>query len=134
MSDPTELYLPQTFPYPIKVVSLDARTTTNITRGTRLLTYSFLYTPAGRKPETRFGTWDSAAEGELKTWRVKQGDLVTERRAREQPVALIIEPCKHGVQIGGLCGLCGKDMTECVPKLVDSQTLSGLNADMQPKR
>ena len=116
MSDPTELYLPPTFPYPIKVVSLDARAATNITRGTRLLTYSFLYTPTGRKTETRFGTWDSAAEGELKTWRIKQGDLVTERRAKEQSVALIVEPCKHGVQIGGLCGLCGKDMTECVPE------------------
>jgi RNA polymerase II subunit A C-terminal domain phosphatase len=112
MTSPTELYLPPNFPYPIKIVSLDAKPSHSIERGTRLLSYSFVYTPRSAKPETRFGTWDSAVEGEINIWKVKPGEVISERRARENPVVLVIEPCKHGVQIGGLCGLCGKDMTE----------------------
>jgi RNA polymerase II subunit A C-terminal domain phosphatase len=116
MSNPTELYLPAHFPYPIKVISLDVNSTASISRGTRLLSYSFVYIPSGpgARPETRFGTWDSATEGQVHAWKVNQGDVITERRAQQKPVILVTEPCKHGVQIGGLCGLCGKDMTEYV--------------------
>lgn len=122
MSSPTELYLPQSFPYPIKVVSLDVNPAANVERGTRLLSYSFVHLPAspGAQPETRFGTWDASVEGTLDAWKVKKGDVISERRGREKPVVLITEPCKHGVQIGGLCGLCGKDMTEYVPILLVS--------------
>ena len=117
MASPTELHLPHTFPYPIKVVLLDVNPAASLSRGTRLLSYSFVYHPpgAGSIPETRFGTWDSATEGVINAWNIKKGDMITERRAREQPVISVTEPCKHGVQIGGLCGLCGKDMTEYVP-------------------
>jgi RNA polymerase II subunit A C-terminal domain phosphatase len=116
MSSSTNLYLPTSFPYPIKIVSLDASSVSSIQRGTRLLTYSFEYTPRppDAKPETRFGTWDSVFEGVINSWQIKRGDVISERRAREKPALLITEPCKHGVQIGGLCGLCGKDMTEYV--------------------
>ncbi|KAF8079106.1 hypothetical protein FPV67DRAFT_95819 [Lyophyllum atratum] len=110
---PTELYLPPTFPYPIKIVSIDAQPSSSIQRGTRLLGYSFVHllpTPDAQ-PETRFGTWDSAVEGTLDKWNVKIGDVISLRRAREKPVVVVIEPCKHGMQLGGLCVLCGKDMT-----------------------
>ena len=112
----TELYLPPTFPYPIKVVSLDVQPQVSVERGTRLLSYSFIHVPTapGSKPESRYGTWDCAVEGTVETWKIKPGDVISGRKAREKPVILITEPCKHGVQIGGLCGLCGKDMTECV--------------------
>jgi RNA polymerase II subunit A C-terminal domain phosphatase len=109
----TELYLPPTFPYPIKVVSLDVDPQSTITRGTRLLSYSFVHISTTRKgqAESRFGTWDSAVEGTVDVWKIKPGDVISEQRAREKAVILVTEPCKHGVQIGGLCGLCGKDMT-----------------------
>ncbi|KAK7465542.1 CTD phosphatase Fcp1 [Stygiomarasmius scandens] len=110
---PTELYLPSSFPYPIKVVSIDASTSSEIERGTRLLSYSFVYLSrtAGAQPETRFGTWDSAIEGTLQSWNVSVGDVISQRKAKEKPVGIVIEPCKHGMQLGGLCVLCGKDMT-----------------------
>lgn len=118
MSSATELYLPPTLPYPIKIISLHAVPNDSISRGTCLLAYSFISlstsdldgSPA--EPETRFGTWDSPIEGELERWHVKKDDLLSAKRARERPVISIIEPCKHGIQMGGLCALCGKDVTE----------------------
>ncbi|PPQ64298.1 hypothetical protein CVT26_002181 [Gymnopilus dilepis] len=113
-SSPTELYLPQHLDYPIKVLSLDVSKNDHVQRGTRLLSYSFVYLPTASpdpKPETRFGTWDSAIEGTLKSWNIKVGDVISQKRARDKPVVTIIEPCKHGMQLGGLCVLCGKDMT-----------------------
>ncbi|KAI0334357.1 hypothetical protein GY45DRAFT_1351503 [Cubamyces sp. BRFM 1775] len=111
MSSPTELYLPPALPYPIKLVSLAARPNADVQRGARLLDYSFTYRTPDAPPELRFGTWDSSIEGTLTKWNFKQGDTISERRARETPAVLILEPCKHGVQLGGLCCLCGKDMT-----------------------
>ena len=108
--DPTEFFLPSSFPYPLTVVSLDAPVNAKVTRGTRLLSYSYVYHPKNNseRPSTRFGTWDATAEGDLIRWNVKEGDVVS---SSEQAVVLILEPCKHGVQLGGLCALCGKDLT-----------------------
>lgn len=116
MSSPTDILLPPNLPYPIKVASLDVQLGASVQRGTRLLTYSFVYlSPAtGSKSETRFGTWDCSIEGTIDSWKVKVGDVISAQRAKQKPIICITEPCKHGVQIGGLCGLCGKDMTECV--------------------
>ena len=113
-SSPSQLHLPPHFPFPIKVTSLDISKTHYVARGERLLSYSFVHlanTP-GAQPETRFGTWDSSIEGTLDTWNIKPGDVVSRRSAAEKPVVVIIEPCKHGMQLGGLCVLCGKDMTK----------------------
>lgn len=111
---PTELFLPQSFPFPIKIVSLDTAPDNDIQRGARLLTYSFVYIPRtpGVQPETRFGTWDAAVEGKLKSWRIKAGDVISQKKAKDRPALIVIEPCKHGMQHGGLCVLCGKDMTK----------------------
>ncbi|KAF5375137.1 hypothetical protein D9758_000554 [Tetrapyrgos nigripes] len=110
---PTPLFLPPSFPYPIKVVSIDASVSSEIKRGTRLLSYSFVYLSrsVGAQPETRFGTWDSAIEGTLRSWNIRVGDVISQRRAKDKAVGIVIEPCKHGMQLGGLCVLCGKDMT-----------------------
>lgn len=117
MSSPTELHLPPTLPYPIKVASLDVKQGAPVRRGTRLLSYSFKYqssTP-GARPEIRFGTWDCLLEGTVETWNVRVGDEISLQRSKQKPVITILEPCKHGVQVGGLCGICGKDMTAWVP-------------------
>ncbi|KAG6874388.1 hypothetical protein C0995_015124 [Termitomyces sp. Mi166 len=112
-SSPTELFLPPTFPYPIKVISIDAQPASSVQRGTRLLGYSFVHlsTAPDAKPETRFGTWDSAIEGTLEKWNAKVGDVISQHKAKERPVVVVIEPCKHGMQLSGMCVLCGKDMT-----------------------
>ncbi|KAG7452156.1 uncharacterized protein BT62DRAFT_926376 [Guyanagaster necrorhizus] len=108
---PTEIFLPPSFPYPIKISSIDAPMSSTVQRGIRLLSYSFQSTPQGGRPETRFGTWDCAIDGDIKSWNVKAGDVITAMRAKDKPVVVIQEPCKHGMQLGGLCVLCGKDMT-----------------------
>ncbi|KAK2461532.1 hypothetical protein APHAL10511_005995 [Amanita phalloides] len=110
---PTQLHLPPHFPFPLKITSLDISPSQYVARGSRLLSYSFVYLPniPGAQPETRFGTWDSSIEGTLDTWKIKSGDVVSRRFATDRPVVVIMEPCKHGMQLGGLCVLCGKDMT-----------------------
>ncbi|KAH6917087.1 hypothetical protein BKA70DRAFT_1382097 [Coprinopsis sp. MPI-PUGE-AT-0042] len=113
-SDPTELYLPRELSYPLKVVSLDAAAGSEVTRGTRLLSYSFIYVSkdSDSKPETRFGTWDASIEGTLDRWNIEVGAVLSQKAAAEKPALVIIEPCKHGMQLGGMCVVCGKDMTE----------------------
>lgn len=113
MSSSTPIHLPDTLPYPIKVLSFAVLASQPVLPGQRLLNYSFLHIPGNGqdKTETRFGSWDATFEGELKGWNVKVGDMVTRQRA-EKPVLHIIEPCKHGMQINGLCALCGMDMEQ----------------------
>ncbi|KAJ6623178.1 hypothetical protein B0H10DRAFT_2011552 [Mycena sp. CBHHK59/15] len=112
-SSATELFLPPSFPYPIKVVSIDASAESAVQRGTRLLSYSFVHVPAlpDAQPESRFGTWDSAIDGTIQAWKVRPGEVISQRKAKDRPVVLVLEECKHGMQISGLCVLCGKDMT-----------------------
>jgi RNA polymerase II subunit A-like phosphatase len=120
MADPTDLFLPTNFPYPIKVISLDAPPRSPVQRGTRLLSYSFVYHSKvpDTRPATRFGTWDSAIEGDIKKWNIKVGDTVTLQQAKARAAVVVVEPCKHGVQLGGLCALCGKDLTMYVQRAV----------------
>lgn len=58
--------------------------------------------------ETAYGNWESPTEGKLKSWKVQEG-MVIERDMRFVEVE---ETCPHSVQFQGLCGMCGKDMTE----------------------
>lgn len=112
MASPTEIFLPDTLPFPIKVHSLPARAGASVKPGHRLLTYSFLHIPPGnvKESETRYGSWDATFDGEIKSWNVKIGDMITRQRARDKAMLNIIEPCKHGIQFNGLCALCGMDM------------------------
>ena len=114
MSSPSELYLPPSLPYPITVVSLAVQPDADVHRGARLLDYSFTHPVPDARPELRFGTWDSSIDGTVSKWAIAKGEVISQRRAREAPALYILEPCKHGVQLGGLCCLCGKDMTRFV--------------------
>ena len=116
MSDSTELHLPQNLPYPIKILPNLAPSSASVQRGTRLLDYSWTFTPQNAQKEVRYGSWDSSVEGTIEKWNFKSGETISQRRARDSPALYIIEPCKHGVQLGGLCCLCGKDMTKLVPR------------------
>lgn len=115
---PTEIFLPSSFPYPIKISSIDAPNAATVSRGARLFSYSYAHFPRGApQPETRFGTWDSAIDGDIQTWNIRAGDVISAAKAKQKPALVIKEPCKHGVQHMGLCVLCGKDMTKCVLRL-----------------
>jgi RNA polymerase II subunit A-like phosphatase len=99
----SEFHLPLNLPFPIKIVSLDARPPRSVLRGTRLFSYSFVHTlpTPNAPPETRYGTWDSPVDGTLDAWRVKAGENITAQRAKDKPVVVITEPCTHEAQIAG---------------------------------
>lgn len=52
--------------------------------------------------------WDSPADGCIKSWRVHEGMVIQ----NDMSFVEIEESCPHSVQFAGLCGICGKDMTE----------------------
>ncbi|TQS37273.1 hypothetical protein Golomagni_02260 [Golovinomyces magnicellulatus] len=52
--------------------------------------------------------WDSPVDGSIKVWKVHEGMVVDQ----SIPFVEIEESCPHSVQFAGLCGICGKDMTE----------------------
>ncbi|KAF4976483.1 hypothetical protein FZEAL_6849 [Fusarium zealandicum] len=58
--------------------------------------------------ETTYTEFDSPAEGILKQWRIHEGVEI----AADVPCMMVEESCGHEVQVGGLCSLCGADMTE----------------------
>jgi RNA polymerase II subunit A C-terminal domain phosphatase len=114
----TPLYLPDTLPYPIRIATIDSPVSASLSRGARLLTYSYTFVP---KPdpdgktspnETRFGTWDMPVEGTIDRWNFRKGQTVFAQMADETPAVIVKEACTHDVQAFGLCALCGKDMTK----------------------
>ncbi|KAG6041506.1 hypothetical protein E4U41_003809 [Claviceps citrina] len=58
--------------------------------------------------ETTYTEFDSPAEGKLKEWRIQEGSVIS----ADTPCMLVEEACSHEIQVGGLCSLCGADMTE----------------------
>jgi RNA polymerase II subunit A-like phosphatase len=116
MNEQTDLALPKTLPYPIKVVKCLVSSGDNIQRGTHLLDYSFKYKSLDEpEVETRYGTWESHVDGVINFWNVEVGDEISKDYG---PVLVVTEPCKHGLQIAGLCAYCGKDMTTYVCQFV----------------
>lgn len=119
MASPTDILLPRTLPFPITVVDLHAREAEDVKRGTRLLSYSFRNKSQGvstaastsNASQLSFGTWDAPVDGKVTRWNIRKGQTLDAATARRQPVVLLEEPCTHGLQMGGLCALCGKDMT-----------------------
>ncbi|KAG8981607.1 Carboxy-terminal domain (CTD) phosphatase, partial [Tulasnella sp. 427] len=120
----TSIYLPATLPYPVVITSIAAQQSTTVERGTKLLHYSFEFTPRrtyspdpsvkapAPKAEKRFSSWESTAEGVIQEWHIRSGQVITSQAAKETPALTILEPCSHSMQINGLCSQCGKDMTQ----------------------
>ncbi|WWC71830.1 uncharacterized protein I206_105789 [Kwoniella pini CBS 10737] len=133
MSDPpTPLSLPSTLPYPITITRLLVKPNDTVKRGTNLLEYSFMSKEQkeaiskrekeGRKVNLSKGeiegddgsaTWDCLIDGEVVNWEgfVKLGTKL-ERWHMNQPLINIAQPCSHPVQLHGMCGICGADLTE----------------------
>ncbi|WWC91528.1 uncharacterized protein L201_006474 [Kwoniella dendrophila CBS 6074] len=128
MSDPpTQLSLPSILPYPITITRLLVKPGDSVKRGSNLLEYSFMSKEQkdlilkrekqGKKAEFEgndgSGTWDCLIEGEVNSWEnwVKVG-ITVERRQSNQPLLNVSQPCSHPVQLHGMCGICGADLTE----------------------
>ena len=102
--------------YPITISKLLKRSGEEVKKQDAILEYSFKWMkmvgdPFGEEFEmeqTTYSTWDSPADGKIKSWKVREGQLVD----KDMVFVDVDEPCPHSVQFAGLCGMCGKDMTE----------------------
>ena len=137
----TQLRLPAALPYPLTVQRIHAQPGAHVQKTQRLFTYSFLPNKPdelGRR-ERQVREWDSPVLGQVIAWDVCEGDIIREPRsvfppseserrtdkghmdpdidARDlrRPIVKVQEPCTHDVQLNGLCAICGKDLTACVP-------------------
>ncbi|KAK3898677.1 hypothetical protein C8A05DRAFT_18781 [Staphylotrichum tortipilum] len=103
--------------YPVTVVKLLKRHGDKIKKQEALLEYSFKWMrevgdsiggETWQEEQTTIATWESPADGELTRWLITEGQhIVSDRGAME-----VKEECSHEIQFQGLCGMCGKDMTE----------------------
>ncbi|KAI9822129.1 MAG: Carboxy-terminal domain (CTD) phosphatase [Thelocarpon impressellum] len=111
------LRLPSSLHYPITVTELLKRGRDHVDKGQPLFAY-YYKTPVTEG--NRFGEehevlrtypsrYESPVEGVLKAWMIEPGTVIASDHVE---VADIEEPCPHSVQFGGMCTLCGKDMTE----------------------
>ncbi|KAK0625173.1 hypothetical protein B0T17DRAFT_590829 [Bombardia bombarda] len=103
--------------YPITIVRLLKSPGETVKKQEFLIQYSFKWmktvgdTIRGEtweEEQTTIADWESPADGELKKWHIKEGQLIE----RDAPCMDVKEECSHGIQFQGLCGWCGKDMTE----------------------
>ncbi|KAJ4286193.1 CTD phosphatase Fcp1 [Collariella sp. IMI 366227] len=103
--------------YPITIVKLLKAPNDKIRKQEPLLQYSFKWmkevgdTIRGdtwQEEQTTIVTWESPSDGELTQWRLREGQHVTADTA----CMVVKEECAHDIQYGGLCAMCGKDMTE----------------------
>ncbi|KAK4038510.1 hypothetical protein C8A01DRAFT_37565 [Parachaetomium inaequale] len=103
--------------YPITVVKLLKKPGDKIKKQESLMEYSFKWMKevgdsirgdTWQQEQTTIVTWDSPSDGELTHWLIREGQhIVGDRGAME-----VKEECSHEIQFQGLCGMCGKDMTE----------------------
>ncbi|MCJ1293802.1 Carboxy-terminal domain (CTD) phosphatase [Xylographa carneopallida] len=111
------LRLPHSLHYPITVTELLKQPNDVVDKFTPLFAY-FYKTRVTEGDElgnlfevdktfpTRF---ESNVEGTFKRWKIVEGAVITHAG---EDIAEIEELCAHGVQYGGMCVNCGKDMTE----------------------
>ncbi|KAK3347315.1 hypothetical protein B0H65DRAFT_146224 [Neurospora tetraspora] len=103
--------------YPITITKLYKEPSQPIKKKEALFQYSFKWTrtvgdtirgETWEKEETTYADWSSPSDGELKSWKIRVGQEIL----RDQDCMVVKESCSHDVQFGGLCAICGKDMTE----------------------
>ncbi|KAG4026580.1 hypothetical protein MFRU_039g00580 [Monilinia fructicola] len=102
--------------YPITITKFLKKHGDAISKQDSLLEYKFKWKqmvgdPFGEQWEeeqTSYGEWDSPSEGTIEKWLIKEGMTIE----RDTTVLDVEESCSHAIQFAGLCGMCGKDMTE----------------------
>ena len=102
---PTNINLPESLPYPIKITSLLVNPGDTVARGTPLCDYSYEHKlpaqlAAARNPsaksqppqkETRYGRWECPIDGVFDRWLIHKGDAVPSVEAtRMHPVAILM--------------------------------------------
>ncbi|GAM85577.1 hypothetical protein ANO11243_035840 [Dothideomycetidae sp. 11243] len=111
------LITPDSLHYPITVTKLRLKESQDVANSGALFDYEYRTKvhegteddKEGKLVERTFpSTFQSYVEGNLSKWLIQPGMIITSART---PVADIEEPCKHEVQFGGMCAICGKDMT-----------------------
>ncbi|KAK4185649.1 hypothetical protein QBC35DRAFT_298373 [Podospora australis] len=98
--------------YPITVVKLLKSPGDKIQGQEAVFEYSYKWKEDIRgntwdKEQTTCVNWNSPSEGELKSWAIKEGQVIE----RDGPCMVVEEACSHEVQFNGLCAMCGKDLT-----------------------
>lgn len=103
--------------YPITISKLLAKPGDELKKGQTAMEYSFTYTrevgdfstgETWEEDTTTISSWGAPVEGKFVQWKIKPGDVIKHDKA----CCLVETPCQHPVQISGLCGICGKDITE----------------------
>lgn len=113
------LMLPHSLYYPITITSLSKQPGDQIEKFNKLLEYKFQtavwedddFGNPEKVMKWFIGTWESPLAGELKQWYAKVGDVI---QGPGFDIVQIEEPCAHAVQFGGLCAICGLDLTKYV--------------------
>jgi RNA polymerase II subunit A-like phosphatase len=102
--------------YPITITKLLKQSGDAIKKQDKILQYSFKWEkevgdPFGETWKETISTiadWDSPVDGKITRWKVKEGMEIHSSISFVE----VEEDCPHSVQFQGLCGMCGKDMTE----------------------
>ncbi|KAF2152661.1 hypothetical protein K461DRAFT_150894 [Myriangium duriaei CBS 260.36] len=111
------LITPDSLHYPITVTKLRLKESQDVANSAPLFDYEYKTKVLEGSEDDKEGklvdrtfpsTFQSSVEGSLSKWLIHPGLVITRPRT---PVADIEEPCKHEVQFGGMCAICGKDMT-----------------------
>lgn len=129
MSELTKLHLPSTLPFPITITSVLIREGFQLRKHQTVLKYKYLenqIVPLEKlEPEElerynennpkiikveSIGSFESPIEGKLVQSSIKVGDVFKSEKDKE--IGAVEEACTHPVQYGGLCGICGADLTE----------------------
>ena len=116
--------------YPIRIVAQLVEAGASVTHGQPLFSFTEDPPPSagpsdakgkGRASSADVRTFLSPLEGALASWAVAPGAAVRDTKCVtasgvrtdhcRQTVLSISEPCLHPIQLGGLCGVCGKDLT-----------------------
>ncbi|KAI1432991.1 hypothetical protein GGR50DRAFT_688603 [Xylaria sp. CBS 124048] len=111
------LKLGQRLRYPITISKIFKKPGDIVVKKEPLLQYTFKFErtvgdPARNEERTimedGIADWDSPTEGEVKQWRVKEGQVIN----KDQDFVVVEETCSHEIQYAGLCAICGKDMKQ----------------------
>jgi RNA polymerase II subunit A-like phosphatase len=102
--------------YPITITKLLKQPGEPIKKQDKILQYSFKWEkevgdPFGETWKETISTiadWDSPVDGKITRWKIKEGTIIHSNISFIE----VEEECPHSVQFQGLCGMCGKDMTE----------------------
>lgn len=113
------LFTPFDLKYPITITRVAVQPGDEVAQNAPVFTYRFRGTLKNQynpdtlefdleKEQDFFADFESELEGKVKRLEVKVGQVLKGRT----DVAEIEEACKHDVQFGGMCAICGKDMNQ----------------------